>query len=272
MGIQNFFKLIKGESITLTPYKGKTLAFDAFLELYRANFGMQKPLMYNGKITSGVNTIFSNVNKCRALNITPIYIFDTAASPLKKATIDKRKATGRPCLDAYMIDDCKKLLNYMGVSTIDVPSGYEAEQVGAHMVRKGICDALVTRDADALLFGCPTVLKKDGQKYIEYKLEDVKSQLGVNQNQLIEIGVTLGSDFAPKVSGVGPKTVVSKILNNKIKFTSEQQQAIAYFKTCPKNVTRRRHRKNEKKLIEWLVTELGFRKERVTKALNKASK
>lgn len=264
MGIKDFFKLIKGESVKLTAYRDKVLAFDALLEIYRANYGMSSPLLFDGIVTSGVSTIFNNVLECRKLGITPIYIFDNQSCALKSETVAKRTAK----LTKYMVSDAKRLLCLMGVDIIIAPEGYEAEHLGARLVMEGTVDALVTRDADAIMFGCPIMLKKEkGKNFTEYKVNNILENLDITIEDLRKIGVALGCDFAPKVKGIGVKTVLKKYTD--IKFTERQQDAIDYFSTkVPDGMTIDGNQDYDT-LFTWLTTKLGFSKTIVAKKLNR---
>ena len=262
MGIKDLFKLVTGTSTKLTNFRGKTLAFDALLEIYRANYGMQSPLLFDGIITSGVSTIFNNVLECRKLDITPIYIFDNQSCALKSETIAKRTAK----LTKYMISDAKRLLCLMGVDIMIAPEGYEAEHLGARLVMEGTADALITRDADALMFGCPVMLKKEKKKvYTEYKLNDILESLDISIQDFRKVGVALGCDFAPKVKGIGVKTVLRKYKD--VVFTERQHSALDYFEQKVPDGTTVPGNQDYQALFDWLTTELGFSKKIVGKKL-----
>lgn len=263
MGIKDLFKLVTGAPTKLTNFRGKTLAFDALLEIYRANFGMKSPLLFDGIITSGISVLFNNVLECRKLDITPIYIFDNQSCALKSETVAKRTMK----LTKHMISDAKRLLCLMGVDIMIAPEGYEAEHLGARLVMEGTADALVTRDADALMFGCPVMLKKEkGKVFTEYKLNDILESLDIPLEDFRKVGVALGCDFAPKVKGIGVKTVLKKYQT--AEFTSRQQEALEYFEQkVPDGVTVNGNQ-DYQALFDWLTINLGFSKKIVGKKLN----
>lgn len=54
-------------------------------------------------------------------------------------------------------EECKKLLQLMGVPVIDAPS--EAEAQCAAMAKAGVVYGAATEDMDCLTFGCPTLVR-----------------------------------------------------------------------------------------------------------------
>jgi len=54
-------------------------------------------------------------------------------------------------------EECKKLLQLMGVPVIDAPS--EAEAQCAAMAQAGVVYGAATEDMDCLTFGCPTLIR-----------------------------------------------------------------------------------------------------------------
>ena len=149
-------------------------------------------------------------------------------------------------LDIYMINDLKYILECLGVAWIEAPPGFEAEQLAAHMtnheVHGIIADAVLTQDPDCLLFGARQMIKNDKQKLFKFDLDTIHSTIvaskgtatqatskGSAADDLIWIGIALGCDFAEKVPGVGPKTVIKKL--SAIKWSDRQHAAFKYFKT-----------------------------------------
>ena len=61
-------------------------------------------------------------------------------------------------------------------------------------------------------------------------MNDILSQESITIDQLIEIGISLGCDFAEKVPRVGPKTVVKKVKDGNIDYSDKQKAAMEYFK------------------------------------------
>jgi len=128
-------------------------------------------------------------------------------------------------LKDYMAEDSKTLLTRMGIPWIQAPS--EGEAQAAHLTKKGDADYCASQDFDSLLFGAPRLLRNltiSGRRklprknvYIEITPEIVEmsrtlKELGITRNQLIDIGILVGTDFNPDgVKGIGPKTALRLI-------------------------------------------------------------
>jgi flap endonuclease-1 len=128
-------------------------------------------------------------------------------------------------LKDYMRDDAKRLLNLMGIPWIQAPS--EGEAQAAHLAKKRDTDFCASQDYDSLLFGAPQLVRNvtiSGRRklprknvYIEVvpeivKLDKVLDELGITHEQLVDVGMLVGTDFNPEgVKGIGPKTALQLI-------------------------------------------------------------
>jgi flap endonuclease-1 len=174
-----------------------------------------------------------------------------------------------------MVDDIKFLLDCLGIPYINAPNGIEGEQIAGKMCQTGLADIVITNDTDSPLFGCAAILKKipkKSGKYDLYTLPDILKQEDITMDQLIEIGICLGCDFAEKVPRVGPKTVVKKVKAGKIEYSDKQNVAMDYFKQdCdipdPVNVGSTMTTKSLDTLKKWLTEEQSFAVDRMNKAL-----
>jgi len=105
----------------------------------------------------------------------------------------------------------------MGLPTIQAPG--EGEAQAAYMVGKGEARYVVSQDYDTLLFGAPILVRNltvSGKRKIRGRqitvnperliLADVLDGLKLTREQLIEIGILIGTDFNPGVEGIGAKT------------------------------------------------------------------
>ena len=202
------------------------------------------PLMDSyGRVTSHLTGLFYRTVKLMEFGIEPVFVFDGKPPEYKRKTIESRKKTRQKAetqwrtaqkegdfkkakkfaqassrLTSEMLDEAKALLSALGIPSIEAPS--EGEAQAAHMCKKGELYAVASQDFDSLLFGAPrtirnlTVSRKrkvpGRSEYIEVKPEiiDLKKALnglGISQEQLILIGLLIGNDFEPGVSGIGPK-------------------------------------------------------------------
>jgi hypothetical protein len=128
------------------------------------------------------------------------------------------------CLEEFYIADVKFMLDCLNIPWIEAPEGYESEQICAILTNSNnlgvpMMDYVLTIDADTLLFGAKKIIKRDlrKKKLFEYSLETILNDYKLTQNELIKIGLILGSDFAPKTSGVGPKTILKNLTKTQLK-------------------------------------------------------
>jgi 5'-3' exonuclease len=181
------------------------------------------------------------------------------------ADLEKRAFT----ITDKIVEDTKLLLDMMGVKYINSPDGFEAEQMAAGMQQEGIIHAVYTADADALVFGAERMIRrvKEG-KLIEYTLDRVMSTLGItNREELANIAVSLGCDFAPKVRGIGEKSYKRGMSAEH--FTEEQLAARNFFLAPPPLDMSQMHTSPENcdQAIRWLVDIKGFNEDRLKKML-----
>jgi len=204
------------------------------------------------------------------------------------------QATSR--LKDYMAEDSKRLLALMGVPWVQAPS--EGEAQAAHITRKGDTNYCASQDYDSLLFGAPLLVRNvtisgrrklpGKQVYIDVipeivELAQVSKELGITREQLVDIGLLVGTDFNPEgVKGIGPKTAL-----NLIKQHGSLENALPHLKTAEFPVDPQRIREiflNPKitdnyqlrwkepdiqGVIDFMCGERDFSEDRVRKALEK---
>lgn len=168
--------------------------------------------------------------------------------------------------------DVKFMIDQLGIKSSIAPTGVEAEQQCAYLCNLGMADAVMSTDPDTLLCGAPVLYKKiSGKtgKYNKYTLENCLKQHKLSMTQFIEVGVALGTDFAPKVAGVGVATVIKKLKDDLIDFDEEQEYAIKRFKTKltykPVITQTKMTKTSLDTLKKWLIKEQGFNEETWTK-------
>lgn len=189
--------------------------------------------------------------------------------------LDRLKTRTFKGIGGKMVDDIKFLLNCFGIPYIDAPNGIEGEQIAGQMCKLGLADIVITNDTDAPLFGCSEILKKIPKKtgkYDLYQLEEIIKSNDITLDQLIEIGVALGSDFAEKSDRIGPKTVIKKVKEKSIVFSDKQKIAIEYFKkevNIPKPINTKSTMTKESLEIlkKWLIDDQSFAKDRMESLL-----
>jgi flap endonuclease-1 len=229
-----------GKSIAIDAYN----ALYQFLAIIRQPDGT--PLKdSSGRVTSHLSGLLYRTSSLVELGIRPIYVFDGVPPTLKEVEIQRRKKVkeqatvlyeraikeGKPeearvyaqatsHLKDYMEADSKKLLDLMGVPCIQAPS--EGEAQAAHLSKRGDADYCASQDYDSLLFGASRFVRNitiSGRRklpsksiYIEVvpevvELDEVLKVLGITYEQLVDVGVLIGTDFNPDgIKGLGPKT------------------------------------------------------------------
>jgi flap endonuclease-1 len=209
------------------------------------------PLMDSkGNTTSHLSGLFSRTTNLLQKNIKLIYVFDGIPPKLKEKERERRigiKAQAQIRYDAAkkeedieemkkyaartsrltkeIIEESKQLLKAMGIPIVQAPS--EGEAQAAYMVSKGDAYALATQDADGFLFGTPRLIKnlnmvgkrkKSAKLAYEtiqpeiIELNEALTQLGIDQNQLIALGMLVGTDYnIGGIKGIGPKNALKLV-------------------------------------------------------------
>ncbi len=212
-----------------------------FLTIIRQPDGT--PLMdRQGRVTSHLSGILFRISNFMEKGIKPVFVFDGRPTPLKQATIDERRkvrdtagekwkealergdeeeaykqARSSTRVDDTIIATSKELLRLMGIPVVQAPG--EGEAQASFMVAKGDARYVVSQDYDTLLFGAPTLVRNltvSGKRKIRGRqitvtperivLAETLAGLHLTREQLIEIGILIGTDFNPGVEGVGAKT------------------------------------------------------------------
>lgn len=246
--------LVEGRTISLSELSGKIVAIDAFNSLYQFLSIIRQPdgtplRDRDGEVTSHLSGLFYRCVNFLEAGVRPIFVYDGKPPELKKETIEKRvaarmdaevqwkealaegdvrrawsKATRASRLTGMMIEDSRSLLEYMGIPWIQAPS--EGEAQASYMVLTGQAHAAASQDFDALLFGCPRLLRNfaisgkrrlpKSNKFVnidpeEVLLDKVLATTGVTRNQLVDMGIMIGTDFNKGIKGIGPKKSLALI-------------------------------------------------------------
>lgn len=207
-----------------------------------------------GQVTSHLVGLFNRMTKLMKKNMNFIYCFDGQVPELKHGELKQRRIKKEKAQEKYekakakgdakamlkyaqqsskltapMIEEAKKLIEALGQTWVQSPS--EGEAQASHMVKKGDAYAVISQDADCFLFGSPRLVKnltitgrrkKPGkQTYTKINpeilsLSDSLNTLGIEHDQLIALGILVGTDFNPKgIKGIGPKTGLKKVKEHK---------------------------------------------------------
>ena len=274
-----------------------------------------------GKITSHLSGLFYRTSNLIEMGIKPVYVFDGVPPVLKRAEIERRKqikveaafhyekalakgdlpkarmlAQATTSMKDYMKEDARRLLGLMGLPYVQAPS--EGEAQAAHLTQKGEAEYCASQDYDSLLFGAPRLLRNvtiSGRRKLPNKgvyvdvvpelvdLEKVLKECGITHEQLIDIGILIGTDFNPNgIKGLGPKTALKLIKQHGTLEKSLPHIKNAVFPHPPESIRDiflhpniRDDYELEWKapdvegIVNFLVREKDFTEERVRKALER---
>lgn len=196
-----------------------------------------------GRVTSHLSGLFYRNVNLMELNIKLVYVFDGAPPELKTEEIQRRRqvkeeatrhyhqavaagdmtnarkfAEAATSLRSDMVGDAKRLLDAMGIPWYDAPS--EGEAQASVMASEGTVDGVASQDHDSLLFGAPLLARNvtiSGRRRLPSKnifidvepelisLAETLETLQFTREQLVDLGILLGTDFNPDgFKGIGP--------------------------------------------------------------------
>ncbi len=208
------------------------------------------PLLdFKGRVTAHLSGLFYRNAKLMEQGLKLVYVFDGTPPRFKQQEIEKRIEKKREAaikleiakdhgleelvkryaeqtvhLTKEMVEESKQLLNAMGIPVVQAPSEGEAE--AAYLCAKGVVHAAASQDYDSLLFGASRLVrhlsitrkrKVPGQnRWVKVEpemivLDEVLHTLNITREQLIIIGVLVGTDFNPGVKGIGPKRALKLV-------------------------------------------------------------
>ncbi len=222
-----------------------------FLSIIRGRDG--SPLKDSkGRVTSHLSGIFYRTGNLIESGIRPVYVFDGEPPEFKAETLQKRKerkikAEGeyQKALEAgdlkkarskaqqtskvtdEIVAQTKELLEFLGVPFIQAPC--EGEAQASYMVKKDHAFAVASQDFDCLLIGAPVFVRNltlSGRRKLPGKnaytkinpeiirLEPNLKRIGISREQLVDMGLLIGTDFNEGIKGIGPKTALKLIKKN----------------------------------------------------------
>lgn len=237
-----------------------------FLSIIRQPDGT--PLMdQRGRVTSHLSGILFRTANMLEKGIRAVWIFDGAPPPFKQDTVAERRtlrekagekwkeallrgdtkeaykqARSSSRIDHEIIATSRELITLLGLPWIEAPS--EGEAQAAYMVMRGDARYVVSQDYDTLLFGAPVLVRNltvSGKRKIRGRtlaimperilLSSVLSGLGISREDLIRVGLLVGTDFNPGIYGVGAKTALRMVRNGEFeKIMRERQPEVDWEK------------------------------------------
>ncbi|MDO9044252.1 MAG: flap endonuclease-1 [Methanobacteriaceae archaeon] len=319
MGVK-FKDIVSPKPINFEDLNGRTVAIDAANSIYQFLSSIRQrdgtPLMdEHGRVTSHLSGILYRTSSLMEKGIKPIYVFDGKSHSLKGETVSKRievrkesekkwkEALGKGDIEearkyavrssrmsSDVVNGSKKLLELMGVPYIQ--SLGEGEAQASFMVTNGDAWAVASQDYDCLLFGAPRVVRNltiSGNLAAPelMELDLVLKNLEITREQLVDVALMVGTDFNPGIKGVGAKTGLKLIKQEKDIFSAieKTKTSLDEFGADPQllrelflnpEITRDYKLKwrtpDQEGIIEFLCGEHGFSEERVFSAIKKIKK
>lgn len=222
-----------------------------FLSTIRDRFTGEPLKDSSGNVTSHLSGLFYRTARMLENGITPVFIFDGEPPAFKKGTQDERRKIREEArikweqavrdgdtekirlysqqavtVDDAMLQEGKRLLAAMGVQCVQGPS--EGEAQASSMNSKGVVYACGSQDWDSLLFGASRLVRNlavSGRRKLPGKetyvkvspemvdLEEMLSSLSITREQLITVGILVGTDYNPGgVKGIGPKKALEMVI------------------------------------------------------------
>lgn len=270
MGVKNLIKLIEKYSpnaikyTNITNYINKTIGIDANLLLYKLIYAIRAngyDITNNDTIVTHIHALLLKLIAFRRFNINPVFVFDSLAPEIKHFTLEERKKTKENLINKYKqsktdkgkriyyyiksdisfqeIEDCRELINIFDYTIIDAKEEADAQLVQLYNAR--LIDFIVSDDMDILLFGGGILLKNfsvaENKKIQEITLDVILSDANINMDQLIQIGILMGTDYCniKKFSASKAYQLIKKYGHiNKIPLIRHNcDQALDYFKNPP---------------------------------------
>ncbi|HKZ39867.1 MAG TPA: flap endonuclease-1, partial [Candidatus Hodarchaeales archaeon] len=228
------FSDLKGKRIAIDAFN----TIFQFLSIIRDRITGEPLKDHKGRVTSHLSGLLYRTTNMLEAGIRPVYVFDGKYPEFKKKTIAEREQVreearkkweeavraGKPAMKYAqaasemtqdILESSKEILELMGIPWIQAVS--EGEAQCSHMCIKGDVWATGSQDADSLLFGTPRLVKNlssSGRKkvpnkevYIEVRpelieLKAVLHALGLTREQLIMVGLLIGTDYNEGIKGV----------------------------------------------------------------------
>ncbi|MDH7509577.1 MAG: flap endonuclease-1 [Methanolinea sp.] len=230
-----------------------------FLSIIRQPDGT--PLMdQRGRVTSHLSGILFRTANMLEKGVRTVWIYDGAPPSFKQDTVAERRAVREKAgekwkeallrgdmeeaykqarsssrIDEEIIATSRQLITLLGLPWIQAPS--EGEAQAAYMVTRGDARYVVSQDYDTLLFGAPILVRNltvSGKRKVRGRtlailperiiLSSVLTGLKISREDLIRVGLLVGTDFNPGIRGVGAKTALRMVRNGEFERVMREKQ------------------------------------------------
>jgi len=273
-----------------------------------------------GRITSHLSGIFYRTIRLIENGIKPIFVIDGPPPDFKMKVLRERNrirdeakrkweealekgekekimtyAQGSSKVTIDMVNEARKLLDAFGIPCIQAPS--EGEAQASLLVQKNEAYAVGSQDIDSLLFGSQRMIRNlsitgkrklpQQRAWVEIKpelieLEKVLGELGLTKEQLIILGLLVGTDYnSGGIKGIGTKGALTMIKEKKNledilknvewNFDTDPQKIYEFFLNPPvkEDYTIEWKEMDKEKIIKIMVDEHDFSQDRIERGIEK---
>jgi flap endonuclease-1 len=239
--------LVEAQELPWDALAGRTLAVDGYNAVYQflATIRQRDGQLFTdaqGRVTSHLMGVFYRTTSLLGEGVLPVWVFDGKPPDRKAGTIRqrvvakeraeaqyqealavgdletaRRKAAQTSRLTRPMVEEIGTLLSTLGVPSVQAPS--EGEAQAAVMAARGTVWGAASEDYDSLLFGAPRLVRglaarnrggsSPGAQIIDR--EELLARLGISGDELILVGILVGTDFNDGAPGYGPKKALKLV-------------------------------------------------------------
>jgi flap endonuclease-1 len=251
--------LVDAQELPWDALAGRTLAVDGYNAAYQflATIRQRDGQLFTdpeGRVTSHLMGTFYRTTSLLQEGVLPVWVFDGKPPDRKAGTIRQRIAAKEKAETQYqealaagdletarrkaaqtsrftrpMVEELKELLAAMGVPTVQAPG--EGEAQAAVMSAAGKVWGTASEDYDSLLFGAPRLVRglaargrsgaSPGAQFVDRS--ELLAHLGIDGDELIQIGIIVGSDFNDGARGYGPKKAL-KVVQEHLGFRAAMEK------------------------------------------------
>jgi len=239
--------IVTAQQLPWDALAGRTLAVDGFNAAYQflATIRQRDGQLFTdaeGRVTSHLVGVFYRTTALLREGILPIWVFDGKPPERKAGTIRQRIAAKEKAEEEWqaalaagdletarrraaqtsrlthpMVEELVQLLAALGVPALQAPG--EGEAQAAVMAATGSVWASASEDYDTLLFGAPRLIRglaargAGGGAPAAQLIDrtELLSSLGIDGDELILLGLIVGTDFNDGVKGYGPKKALKLV-------------------------------------------------------------
>lgn len=243
-----FRDIVLAQELPWEALSGRTLAVDGYNAVYQflASLRQRDGQLFSdaeGRVTSHLMGVFYRTTALLQEGVLPVWVFDGRPPERKAGTIRqriavkeraeeewqkalaagdletaRRKAAQTSRLTRPMVEELLRLLAALGVPALQAPS--EGEAQAASMAARGTVWAAASEDYDSLLFGAPRLVRGlaarargnsagPGAQLVDRA--ELLARLGIDADELILLGILVGTDFNEGASGFGPKKALKLV-------------------------------------------------------------